>query len=101
MQSIKRAFTLYREYITVAVALAISSLFVHLPNILLGYQLDITSAGTFATISYFLVAGGILVNSVSQASTPKLANLLRTDDYSAFILLVKKMCELYIFNFID
>jgi O-antigen/teichoic acid export membrane protein len=92
VQSVNRALSLYREYITVAVALAISSLFVHLPNILLGYQVDVISAGIFATISYFLVAGGILVNSVSQASTPRLADLLRTGDDKGFMLLVKKMC---------
>jgi O-antigen/teichoic acid export membrane protein len=94
IQSIKNVLSLYREYLTVAVALAISSLFVYLPNILLGYQLDITSAGIFATISYFLVAGGILVNSVSQAGTPKLADLIRRGEYNAFIQLVKKMCLL-------
>jgi O-antigen/teichoic acid export membrane protein len=92
IKSVNRAFSLYREYITVAVAVAISSLFVHLPNILLGYQLDIISAGIFATISYFLIAGGIFVNSVSQASTPRLAHLLKTGDYEAFILLIKKLC---------
>jgi O-antigen/teichoic acid export membrane protein len=94
IQSIKNVLSLYREYLTVAVALAISSLFVYLPNILLGYQLDITSAGIFATISYFLVAGGILVNSVSQAGTPKLADLIRKGEYDAFMQLVKKMCLL-------
>lgn len=95
--SVKRAFSLYREYITVAAALAISSLFVHLPNLLLGYQLDIASAGIFATISYFLVAGGILVNSVSQASTPRLASLLKGGEYDAFTMLVKQMCMLGLF----
>tara|TARA_R110000751_G_scaffold212397_1_gene315882 strand:- start:15926 stop:17188 length:1263 start_codon:yes stop_codon:yes gene_type:complete len=97
LQSIRRAFFLYREYLTVAAALAISSLFVHLPNILIGHQLDIASAGIFATISYFLVAGGILVNSVSQASTPRLASFLREGKYDAFIKLVQKMCMLGIF----
>jgi O-antigen/teichoic acid export membrane protein len=97
IKSVKRAFSLYREYITVAAALAISSLFVHLPNILLGYQLDIASAGIFATISYFLVAGGILVNSVSQASTPRLASLLKDGEYDAFTMLVKSMCLVGIF----
>jgi O-antigen/teichoic acid export membrane protein len=92
MESVNRAFSLYREYITVAIALAISSLFVHLPNVLLNYQMDVISAGIFATISYFLVAGGILVNSVSQASTPKLADLLKAGDDKGFMLLVKKMC---------
>lgn len=92
LKSVKRAFSLYKKYITVAAAVAISSLFVHLPNILLGYQLDIIYAGIFATISYFLVAGGILVNSVSQASTPRLAHLLSIGNYDAFIFLVKKMC---------
>jgi O-antigen/teichoic acid export membrane protein len=97
IKSVKKAFSLYREYITVAVALAISSLFVHLPNMLLGFQLDIAAAGIFATISYFLVAGGILVNSVSQASTPRLASLLREGEYDAFTILVKRMCMVGIF----
>lgn len=97
IKSVKKAFSLYREYITVAVALAISSLFVHLPNMLLGFQLDIAAAGIFATISYFLVAGGILVNSVSQASTPRLASLLREGEYDGFTILVKRMCMVGIF----
>ncbi|MCF2947678.1 polysaccharide biosynthesis protein [Paraglaciecola aquimarina] len=91
-QAFSNAFKLYRKYLTVACALAISSLFVYLPNLLLSYQLGLQAAGQFAAISYFLVAGGILVNSVSQASTPNLARLLKNDNYPDFIQLVKKMC---------
>ena len=97
MQSVKNAFLLYRKYITVAVALGISSLFVHLPNVLIGSQLDIAAAGVFATISYFLVAGGILINSISQAGTPRLAHLLKEGEYNAFTLIVKKMCMVGVF----
>lgn len=90
--SLARSLVLYKEYATVAVALAVSSLFVYLPNFLLSYQIDVASAGVFATISYFLVAGGILINSISQACTPQLASLLKNNDYAAFMALVQKMC---------
>ena len=90
--SLARSLVLYKEYATVAVALAVSSLFVYLPNFLLSYQIDVASAGVFATISYFLVAGGILINSISQACTPQLAALLKNNEYAAFMKLVQKMC---------
>lgn len=91
-ESLFAAFRLYKEYLTVAFALAISSLFVYLPNLLLSYKVDMEAAGQFAAISYFLIAGGILVNSISQASTPKLALYLSSDDYLGFLKLVQRMC---------
>lgn len=92
LKTIYSAFSLYKEYSTVAVALVISSLFVYLPNILLSHILNVEAAGQFAAISYFLVAGGILINSISQASTPKLASLLKSNDYPYFASIVIKMC---------
>lgn len=90
--SVKRSLQLYKQYFTVAVALMISALFVYLPNFLLTYQLGVVQAGQFATISYFLVAGGILINSLSQAATPQLVNLHKSQNQTAFISLVVKLC---------
>jgi O-antigen/teichoic acid export membrane protein len=87
-----RALALYKQYFTVACALVISSLFVYLPNFFLNQQMGVESAGYFATISYFLVAGGIVVNSVSQVITPKLAIYYQHREQNAFIRLVKQLC---------
>lgn len=92
LRRIPRALQFYKQHLTLAAALIISSLFVNLPNILLSYQLNLEAAGTFATISYFLVAGGILINSLSQVATPKLSLLYRAANYTDFVLLVKKLC---------
>jgi O-antigen/teichoic acid export membrane protein len=94
LHTLRRSFTFYYAYLTVACALVISSLFVHLPNILIGYQMDVSSVGVFATISYFLVAGGILINSLSQAATPQLSRHLKHGDFSLFQRLVKLLCLL-------
>jgi O-antigen/teichoic acid export membrane protein len=92
--SIKRSIQLYKQYFTVAIALLISALFVYLPNFLLNYKLGIVEAGQFATISYFLVAGGILINSLSQAATPQLVSLHKSNNETAFVSLVVKLCGL-------
>ncbi|WP_340678193.1 polysaccharide biosynthesis protein [Paraglaciecola sp.] len=89
---LQRVLVFYRQHLTLAAALVISSLFVNLPNILLSYQLNLEAAGTFATISYFLVAGGILINSLSQVGTPKFSELYRQGNYAGFVQLVKKLC---------
>ena len=89
---LQRVLLFYRQHLTLAAALVISSLFVNLPNILLSYQISLEAAGTFATISYFLVAGGILINSLSQVGTPKLSELYRQGNYIGFVTLVKKLC---------
>ncbi|QHJ12071.1 hypothetical protein FX988_02317 [Paraglaciecola mesophila] len=87
-----RALGLYKQYFTVACALVISSLFVYLPNFFLSQQEGVESAGYFATISYFLVAGGIIVNSLSQVITPKLAMYYQRREQTAFNHLVKRLC---------
>lgn len=89
-----RILSLYRQYLTIAFALVISSLFVNLPNILLGILLSVKAAGQFATISYFLVAGGILINSLSQATTPYLTQYFKASQLNRFIALLKKLCLL-------
>jgi O-antigen/teichoic acid export membrane protein len=93
-RSVKRAFVLYRRYFTVACALIISSLFVYLPNFFLSKQLNVEAAGQFAAISYFLVAGGIIINSLSQVVTPKLSIYFQQQNERDFSLLVKQLCWL-------
>lgn len=92
LNAFKPAIHIYKEYHTVALALVISSLFVYLPNFVLSHQLGVTAAGQFSTISYFLVAGGILINSVSQAATPMLAVYYKQGNRAEFISLIRKMC---------
>jgi O-antigen/teichoic acid export membrane protein len=86
------ALQIYRRQLTIAVALAISALFVHLPNFALAHYFSPSEAGIFATISYFLVAGGILINSLSQAGTPQLVNLYKTGSQRAFMRLTFVLC---------
>lgn len=90
--SILRAFTLYKTYATVAVAMAVSSLFVYIPNFLLSYQIGVEVAGEFAALTYFLVAGGIVINSLSQAATPKLTQLFAQRELAGFKALTNKLC---------
>ncbi|MGY0578925.1 MAG: lipopolysaccharide biosynthesis protein [Paraglaciecola chathamensis] len=90
--SLVRALALYKQYFTVACALVISSLFVYLPNFFLNQQMGVESAGYFASISYFLVAGGIIVNSLSQVLTPKLAIYYQRREQKAFSRLLRQLC---------
>ena len=62
-------------------------MFVYLPNYAIEYFLSTEQVGQFAAVSYFLVAGGILINSLSQAVTPKLSNLYHQQQAKAFISL--------------
>lgn len=90
--SLSRVLTLYRTYITVAISMAVSGLFIYLPNFMLSYGVDIEAAGEFAALSYFLVAGGIIINSLSQAATPRLTQLFSQRKLMEFKSLTKKLC---------
>lgn len=90
--SFSRSFVLYGRYFTIACSLVISALFVYLPNFFLHQQMGVKSAGYFASISYFLVAGGIIVNSLSQVLTPKLAVHYQCRQLSDFNRLLKYLC---------
>ena len=54
--------------------------------------MGVESAGYFASISYFLVAGGIIVNSLSQVLTPKLAIYYQRREQKAFSRLLRQLC---------
>ena len=90
--AISRAIQLYRKHFTIAIALLIGALFVHMPNYALAHYFSPSEAGMFATISYFLIAGGILINSLSQAATPQLVQSFKKRDRMHFIRTVIKLC---------
>ena len=80
-------FRLYKEYWLVGVSITFGAMFVYLPNFAIEYFLDTELVGRFAAISYFLVAGGILINSLSQAATPKLSRLYNEQHFQSFLKL--------------
>ncbi|MDF2179787.1 hypothetical protein P2G88_16165 [Aliiglaciecola sp. CAU 1673] len=86
------ALGLYRRYLTLSLALMCSSLFVYLPNLVIEHHLQIVDAGRFAATSYFLVAGSLLITSLSQAAQPKLRQLYTQQTFNKFWSLVAKLC---------
>jgi len=80
---------IYKQYWPVGLSILFGAMFMYIPNYVLAYYYDHESVGKFSAISYFIVAGGILINSLSQAATPKLSNLFHKHRYSEFIDLTK------------
>lgn len=83
--SLVQSLTIYKKYWPISVSILFSAMFVYIPNYTLEYFTGTESVGHFAAISYFLVAGGIIIHSLSQAVTPKLSHLYHQRKYSAFI----------------
>ncbi|MBT0587777.1 lipopolysaccharide biosynthesis protein [Alteromonas oceanisediminis] len=92
--SMRNALAVYQRYYTVSIALLIGALFVHAPNYALAHFDSTSAAGIFATISYFLIAGGILINSLSQAATPHLVNSISQGNHGEFNRTIVKLCLL-------
>ena len=80
-----------KKYYTLGLALVIGAMFVYIPNFVIEKYSGIAAAGQFAAVSYFLIAGGILIHSVSQASSPHLASLAKAGDWQSFTSLTTKM----------
>ena len=92
LSALKDSVSIFVKYKTIAVSLVVSSLFVYLPNFMLSKLESVEMAGVFASISYFLVAGGIIINSLSQAATPTLAAFISNNAHKPFINLTLKLC---------
>jgi O-antigen/teichoic acid export membrane protein len=87
-----KSVAIYKKYMTVSFALMFSSLFVFIPNYFLKAYAGIESAGKFAAVSYVLVAGSILITSVSQVASPMFSRLLMDKQHRAYFRLAIKMC---------
>jgi O-antigen/teichoic acid export membrane protein len=88
----KSPLLIAKKYYTLGLALVVGAMFVYIPNFVIEKYSGIAAAGQFAAVSYFLIAGGILIHSVSQASSPRLASLAKAGDWQSFTSLTTKMC---------
>lgn len=91
-RAVDESFGIFSRHKTIAIGLVVSALFVYLPNFMLTKLDSLASAGIFASISYFLVAGGIVINSLSQAATPTLTRYIASHSYEAFSKLTLRLC---------
>lgn len=87
-----QSLSIYKQYITVSFALMFSSLFVFIPNYFLKAYSGLESAGQFAAVSYVLVAGSLLITSVSQVASPMFSRLLIDNQRRAYFRLAIRMC---------
>lgn len=90
----KTSIELYKKYFTVSIAIVMVSLYVFIPNLVIKAIVGVEAAGQFAVISYFLVAGSVLITSLSQAASPHLSQLLNKGLNTQFFKLVFKLCAL-------
>jgi O-antigen/teichoic acid export membrane protein len=66
-----------KKYYPMSIGLVMGALFVYIPTYVIENSINIEAAGRFAAVSYFLTAGGVLVNSLSQAVSPKFSGLIQ------------------------
>ncbi|XQW85410.1 lipopolysaccharide biosynthesis protein [Thalassotalea piscium] len=85
LQTIQISLSLYKKYWPIGISIAFGAMFVYIPNYILESYHGTKAVGQFAAISYFLVAGGILINSLSQAATPKLSTAFNLGQHQVFI----------------
>ncbi|GHE89836.1 lipopolysaccharide biosynthesis protein [Thalassotalea profundi] len=90
-QSIKTSLSLYKAYWPIGLSIAFGAMFVYIPNYVLETYQGTKAVGQFAAISYFLVAGGILINSLSQAATPSLSMQFNQGESQRFIKTLQKL----------
>lgn len=85
VEAFKKSLQLYKKFWPVGISIAFGAMFVYVPNYMLEYFHGTKVVGHFATISYFLVAGGIFITSLSQAITPKLSAFYNQGNLTSFI----------------
>ncbi|GAA5135737.1 lipopolysaccharide biosynthesis protein [Thalassotalea piscium] len=90
-KKIQASLKLYKQYWPIGISIAFGAMFVYIPNYALEHYRGTAEVGQFAAISYFLVAGGILINSLSQAATPKLSSLFNLGQHQGFLKLLQKL----------
>lgn len=73
---------------------AIGSLAANVPRYFAGGMLSTQDLGVFAAISYIMVAGTLLISSISQAATPRLSLLFRTGKVDNHLQLVLQLLAL-------
>lgn len=92
LSSAPESLRLMRKYITMSMSLMMVSLFIYAPNFVIEYYLGTEEAGKFAIVSYFLVAGSILITSLSQVISPKLSELINAQRTTEYFSTALRMC---------
>lgn len=90
--AVRTPLRILKQYYTLSISLVVGALFVYIPNFVIEKYSGIEAAGEFAAVSYFLIAGGLLIHSVSQASSPRLAVFAKQENWKGLITLTFKMC---------
>lgn len=73
------------------VALSVSSLSINVPRYLVEAFEGTSELGIFAALAYFLTVTGMVMNSLGEAASPRLANLFFAGDYRRFRSMLKKL----------
>jgi O-antigen/teichoic acid export membrane protein len=83
-----------KKYYPMSIGLVMGALFVYIPTYVIENSINIEAAGRFAAVSYFLTAGGVLVNSLSQAVSPKFSGLIQQGSLEGYRKLTLGMCAI-------
>lgn len=78
------------------IAAAVVSLSANLPRYILETVTNEATLGTFAVLSYPLVAGATVVGALSQSALPRLADYYSTSHFDHFLRLLKRLIVLSI-----
>jgi len=87
----KNAIKLYQNYWPVGLSLLFGALFIYIPNYFIQFFYGEEQVGMFAAVSYFLIAGSVVITSMSQAMTPQLSVLFNQQEGKRFSSLVNKL----------
>lgn len=73
------------------VALSVSSLSINVPRYFIEAYEGTSELGIFAALAYFMTVTGMVINSLGEAASPRLANLFFSGEYSQFRATLKKL----------
>lgn len=77
--------------------LMLMSLRLNIPTYFIRDQLGSESVGYYSAVAYFLMAGTLIVGSLAQASSPRLARLLQSGNKRGFLALLYKLLSISLF----
>lgn len=88
LKSVKKLFILS---IPLGLVAMLISLNVNIPRYFLEQYVGLEELGIFASISYLMVAGNMVVTALGQSATPRLAKLYSQNEIKGFVTLLGKL----------
>lgn len=89
--NLKQLKSLFVLSFPLGIVLMLGSLNVSLPRIFIENYWSSEVLGYFASISYLILTGSIVINSIGQATAPTLADLYYKNEIEKYVSLLKKM----------